>query len=54
MDSRFSQSARLYMIGMIAAQFVEHAWAEKPSDFYPEVIETIAEGRTSMNSAGYR
>ena len=54
MDSRFSQSARLYMIGMIAAQFVEYAEAEKPTNYFSQTMETIPEGRTTQNSAGYR
>ena len=54
MNSRFSQSARMCTIAMVATQFVEYASAEKPSDFYPEPIETIPDGRSPTNSAGYR
>lgn len=53
MDSRFSQSARLCTIGMIAASFVEYAEAEKPTDFFAQQVETIPEGRTDQNSPNY-
>ena len=54
MDSRFSQSARLYMIGMLAAQFVEYAEAEKPTNYFPNTVETIPDGLSEKNSAKHK
>ena len=54
MDSRFSQSARLYTIGMLAANFLEFAEAEKPTNYFEQSIETIPMGRNEQNSAGYK
>ena len=41
-------------LGVLAANFVEYAKAEKPTNYFEQKKEVIPEGRTIQNGGGYR
>ena len=48
----FNQNTRLFVLGTLAAQCLDYANAEKPTNYVSSVQETIAEGRTQQNGGG--
>ena len=48
----YNQSTRMFVLGTLAAQFVEFAEAEKPDNYNPSIQETILGGRTQQNGGG--
>lgn len=48
----YNQATRLFVIGTLAAEFVEHAKAEKPENYNSLTQEVITEGRTQQNGGG--
>ena len=48
----YNQATRLFVIGTLAAEFLEHAKAEKPENYNSLTQEVITEGRSQENSGG--